>query len=337
MITNNPMSIPKKMLAIAFQHAGDANTLITDYYPTPLLKPGHVLIKVVAAGVNRPDIMQRQGHYPAPAGITSIFGLEVSGNVIAIAADVQTLNIGDPVCALVQGGGYAEYCLANAQLCLPIPDHIPLIDAAGLPETFFTVWSNLFDRAQLQKGETLLVHGGTSGIGTTAIQLAHAFNISVITTTSSAEKCHFCECLGATTAINYQTHDFVTVIETLTEGRGVNVILDIIGGDYFPRNIKCMAPDARLIQIAAQQHPKSEINLIPFLLKRLTLTGSTLRSRDDTFKAAIAHALVQKVWPLIAAGKIKPIISHQFSLSNAASAHTCMEKNDHIGKILLIP
>jgi NADPH2:quinone reductase len=331
------MSIPTEMLAVAFQHAGDANTLIADYYPTPSLKPGHVLIKVVAAGVNRPDIMQRQGLYPAPRGMTSIFGLEISGQVVALATDVKTLTLGDSVCALVSGGGYAEYCLANAQLCLPVPAHTSLIHAAGIPETFFTVWSNLFDRAQLQKGETLLVHGGTSGIGTTAIQLAHAFNISVITTTSSDEKCHFCESLGAMAAINYQTNDFVTAVKKLTQGRGVDVILDIIGGDYLPKNIKCMAPDARLIQLAVQQHPKSEINLIPFLLKRLTLTGSTLRARNDTFKATIAQALRQQVWPLIAAKKIKPIISHQFSLDDAPAAHSCMERNDHTGKILLIP
>lgn len=330
-------SIPQKMLAIAFQQAGNASTLVTHDFPTPSLKPGHVIIKVAAAGVNRPDIMQRQGRYPAPAGITSIFGLEVSGIVIAMAPDVKTLNIGDPVCALVQGGGYAQYCLANAQLCLPIPDHTSLIDAAGLPETFFTVWSNLFDRAKMKTGDSLLVHGGTSGIGTTAIQLAHALNISVIATTSSNEKCHFCESLGATATINYQTQNFVTEIEKLTKGRGVDIILDIIGGDYLPKNIKCMALDGRLVQIAAQQHPKSEINLIPFLVKRLTLTGSTLRARDDTFKAAIAHALTEKVWPLFTMAKLKPIISHQFSLSNASAAHICMENNDHIGKILLIP
>ncbi len=301
--------------------------------PTP--SANQVLIKVAAAGVNRPDVMQRKGLYPPPPGASDIPGLEVAGTIQALDVNIHRLNEGDRVCALVTGGGYAEYCLASAALCLPVPESLSFTQAAALPETFFTVWSNIFDRAQLQPGETLLVHGGASGIGTTAIQLAKAFNAKVIVTAGSKTKCEFCLQLGADAAINYKEQDFVDEIKRLTDNQGVDVILDMIGGDYFPRNLKCMADDARLVQIAIQNGPKAEINLLPVMLKRLTITGSTLRARDDAFKAAIASKLLEKVWPLLASGQIKPVIHSTFALTDAASAHQLMESSRHIGKIIL--
>ncbi len=301
--------------------------------PTP--SANQVLIKIEAAGVNRPDVMQRKGLYPPPPGASDIPGLEVAGTVVATGAAVNQLNPGDSVCALVTGGGYAEYCIASATLCLPVPEGLSFTQAAALPETFFTVWSNVFDRAQLQPGETLLVHGGSSGIGTTAIQLARAFGAKVIVTAGSEAKCQFCLELGADAAINYNTKDFVEEINRLTESKGVDVILDIIGDDYFPRNLKCMAYDARLVQIAIQNGPKAEINLLSIMLKRLSITGSTLRARDDNFKAGIAKKLHQKVWPLLASGKIKPIVHSTFALKDAALAHDLMESSQHIGKIIL--
>jgi len=303
--------------------------------PIPTPAAHQVLIQVAAAGVNRPDIMQRQGLYPAPQGTTDIPGLEISGTIIATGTAVSHLQPGDVICGLVTGGGYAEYCLATASQCLPIPEGLSLIQAAAIPETFFTVWSNIFDRAKLLPNETLLVHGGSSGIGTTAIQLAKAFDSKVIITAGSDAKCEFCLTLGADVVINYQKKDFVTEINRLTENQGVNVILDMVGGDYLPRNISCMANDARLVQIAIQHGAKTEINLLPFILKRLTLTGSTLRARDDVFKAQIAQKLHQKVWPLLTTGQITPVIHSTFSLNDAAKAHDLMESNQHIGKIIL--
>ena len=303
----------------------------------PIPAPGdfQVLIKIAAAGVNRPDIMQRKGLYPAPSGASDIPGLEVAGTVVATGATVSHLNSGDAVCALVTGGGYAEFCLASAAHCLPIPESWSMVQAAALPETFFTVWSNVFDRARLLPNETLLVHGGSSGIGTTAIQLARAFHAKVIITAGSEAKCQFCIALGADAAINYKEKDFVAEINRLTDSEGVDVILDMIGGDYFPRNLKCMATDARLVQIAIQNGPKAEINLLPVMLKRLTLTGSTLRARDDSFKADIAQKLLKHVWPLLRTGKIKPIIHSTFALNDATLAHELMESSRHIGKIIL--
>ncbi len=303
--------------------------------PIPTPAANQVLIKVKAAGVNRPDVMQRLGLYPPPPGASDIPGLEVAGIIQAMGDNVSRFKINDEVCALVTGGGYAEYCLASPALCLPIPNGLSFTEAAGLPETFFTVWSNIFDRAQLQPGETLLVHGGSSGIGTTAIQLAKAFNAKAIITAGSDTKCEFCLALGADAAINYKTHDFVEEIKRLTDSNGVNVILDMIGGDYFPRNLKCMTEEARLVQIAVQNGPKSDINLLPIMLKRLTITGSTLRARNDDFKAKIANQLYQKVWPLLESGLIKPIIHTTFPLSDATEAHQLMESNQHIGKIIL--
>ncbi len=294
-----------------------------------------VLIKVVAAGVNRPDVMQRLGLYPPPPLASDIPGLEVAGVICALGSAVSHLSLGDSVCALVTGGGYADYCLASATLCLPIPTYCSFIEAAGLPETFFTVWSTLFDRAGLLPDETVLIHGGSSGIGTTAIQLAKAFGAKVFVTAGSDEKCQFCLALGADAAINYRVQDFVAVIQQLTNAQGVDVILDMIGGDYLPRNIKCMAFDARLIHIALQRGVKADINLLPLLLKRITLTGSTLRARDDAFKAQIAAKLYQHVWPLVATGQIKPIIHSTFKLNEAALAHDLMESGRHIGKIIL--
>ncbi|MBL6985831.1 MAG: NAD(P)H-quinone oxidoreductase [Methylobacter sp.] len=301
--------------------------------PTP--SSNQVLIKVEAAGVNRPDVMQRKGLYPPPPGASDIPGLEVAGTVQALGDNIDHLNIGDKVCALVTGGGYAEYCLASAAHCLPIPEGLSFIQAAALPETFFTIWSNVFDRAKLQPGETLLVHGGSSGIGTTAIQLAKAFNAKVMVTAGSTDKCEFCLKLGADAAINYKKLDFVEEIKRLTSNRGVDVILDMIGGDYFPRNLKCMSDDARLVQIAIQNGAKTELNLLPVMLKRLTITGSTLRARDDNFKAAIAKQLLEKVWPLLASGSIEPVIHSTFALTDAALAHQLMESSRHIGKIIL--
>lgn len=329
------MQVPSTMLAIEIV----AGVLKLTERPVP--KPGlnQVLIKVAAAGVNRPDIMQRKGLYPATIGASDIPGLEISGIIVARGSctPLSPFNLGDSVCALVSGGGYAGYCLANVTHCLPIPNGLSLVEAAALPETFFTVWSNVFDRAQLQHGETLLVHGGSSGIGTTAIQLAKAFGAKVIITAGSKAKCERCLELGADAAINYKEHDFVLEIKRLTNNNGVDVILDMIGADYFSHNLHCMANDARLVQIGIQNGGKAEISLLPIMLKRLTITGSTLRARDDTFKAHIAEKLQQQVWPLLANGTIKPIIHARFTLNEASKAHELMESSLHIGKILLEP
>lgn len=325
------MPLPDQMLVIEI----DNGVLKPAKRAVPAPSANQVLIKVEAAGINRPDVMQCRGLYPPPPGASDIPGLEVAGTIQALGDNIDHLNIGDRVCALVTGGGYAEYCLASAALCLPVPEGLSFTQAAALPETFFTVWSNVFDRTQLQPGETLLVHGGTSGIGTTAIQLAKAFNARVIVTAGSKTKCEFCLQLGADAAINYKEQDFVDEIKQLTGNQGVDVILDMIGGDYFPRNLKCMADDARLVQIAVQMGSKSEINLLPVMLKRLTITGSTLRARDDEFKAAIASQLLEKVWLLLASGQIKPVIHSTFALTDAAKAHQLMESSQHIGKIIL--
>lgn len=303
--------------------------------PVPLVSDTHVLIKVSAAGINRPDIMQRKGLYPPPAGASDIPGLEISGTVVSTGSKVSRIQSGDQVCALVTGGGYAEYCIAEESLCLPLPGNYDFIQAAALPETFFTVWSNVFDRARLKQNETLLVHGGTSGIGTTAIQLAKAFGAHVLVTAGTQQKCNVCIELGADAAVNYKEQDFVTEILHLTDNQGVNVILDMIGGDYFPRNIKCLAFDGRLIQIAVQKGPKTDINLLPIMLKRLTISGSTLRGRDTAFKSEIARKLKNQVWPLLDSGKIKPVIDHTFPLEQASQAHQLMESSEHIGKIIL--
>jgi NADPH2:quinone reductase len=303
--------------------------------PIPKISETEVLIKVHAAGINRPDVMQRKGLYPPPPGASDIPGLEVSGKIIKLGKKVTHLNVGDHVCALVTGGGYAEYSLANAELCLPIPNGFNFIQAAALPETFFTVWSNVFDRAKIKPHENLLIHGGSSGIGTTAIQLVKAFGANVFITAGTKEKCDFCSKLGADVAINYKLQDFVTEIIHLTHDKGVDVILDMVGGDYFPRNLKCMGFDARLVQIAIQNGPKTEVNLLPIMLKRLTITGSTLRARNNAFKIDIAKQLLDKVWPLLESGDIKPVIHTIFPLEEAGKAHQLMESSEHMGKIIL--
>lgn len=326
---------PETMLVMEITAHGPPDVLQQARRPVPIPTGSEVLIEVAAAGVNRPDVMQRKGLYPPPPGASDIPGLEIAGRVVALGGDVAGLATGDAVCALVTGGGYAEYCLAPAELCLPVPEGLELIEAAALPETFFTVWSNVFQRGHLAAGESILVHGGSGGIGTTAIQLCKAFSARVITTAGSDEKCAFCRQLGADAAINYRTQDFVAVVDHWTEGHGVDLILDMIGGDYFPRNIKCLADDARLLQIGVQQGPKSVIDLLPVMLKRLTITGSTLRARSIDFKAKIAGDLLERVWPLLANRQIKPVIDRTLPLTQAAEAHALMESSGHIGKIIL--
>lgn len=294
-----------------------------------------VLIKVSAAGVNYPDIMQRKGLYPPPTGASPILGLEIAGVVVEIGASVTNLAVGDRVCALVTGGGYAQYCLASACVCLPIPQNLTFNQAAALPETFFTVWSNLFDRAQLVTGETVLIHGGSGGIGTTAIQMAKAFGVKVFVTAGSDEKCRVCAELGASVTINYHENDFSQVVLEATQNRGVDVILDIIGAAYFAQNMRSLAFDGRLVHIALQQGLKTELNLLPVMLKRLTITGSTLRAREDQFKANIAKKLYHYVWPMLEEGKIKPIIHAILPLKEAYYAHELIESRAHIGKIVL--
>lgn len=325
------MQIPNIMCAIEVQ----SGKLVPVERAVPVPKTGQVLIKVMTAGVNRPDVMQRMGLYPPPPGASDILGLEVAGIVVARGDNSGNLAIGNKVCALVTGGGYAEYCLASASLCLPIPENLSFIEAAGIPETFFTVWSNVFDRGHLQQGETLLVHGGSSGIGTATILLAKAFDAKVFATAGSLTKCQFCLDLGADAAINYKSQDFVSEIANITDNKGINLLLDMIGGDYFPRNLQCLGLEGRLVQIAVQQNPKSDINLWTVMKKRLTITGSTLRVRDDTFKADVASKLLKNVWPLFASERIKPIIHSTFALSDAALAHELMESSLHMGKIIL--
>jgi putative PIG3 family NAD(P)H quinone oxidoreductase len=294
-----------------------------------------VLIKVAAAGVNYPDIMQRKGLYPAPVSASPILGLEIAGTVVELGESVTHLTVGERVCALVTGGGYAQYCLASASLCLPIPQNVSFIEAAALPETFFTVWSNLFDRGQLTAGETVLIHGGSGGIGTTAIQMAKAFGVNVFVTAGTDEKCQRCLELGASVAINYNQNDFSQVVLDATQNRGVDVILDIIGAAYFEQNMRSLAFDGRLVHIALQQGLKTELNLLPVMLKRLTITGSTLRARDDSFKASIAAKLYKYVWPMLEDGRIKPVIYAVLPLKEAYRAHELMENRAHIGKIVL--
>ena len=332
-------AVPTTMTAIEIRQPGGPEVLVPTSRPVPEPGPGEVLIRVVAAGVNRPDVLQRQGGYAPPPGASDIPGLEVAGEVVALGAapgdSADEHHIGDRVMALVAGGGYAEYCAAPAAQCLSIPKGLDMIEAAAMPETYFTVWSNVFDRGRLKAGESILIHGGSSGIGTTAIQLARAFGARVFATAGSAEKCAACEKLGAERAINYRDEDFVTVVRDATEGAGVDVILDMVGGDYIGRNIKALAPDGRLCQIAFLGGSKVELNFMPVMLKRLTLTGSTLRPRPVAFKAAIARSLAEKVWPLVEKGDVKPIIHKTLPLAEAAEAHQLMESSAHIGKIVL--
>jgi len=301
----------------------------------PVLRDGEVLVKVAAAGVNRPDIIQRRGFYDPPHGVSDLPGLEIAGIIVQTAGDVHHWRVGDEVCALVAGGGYAEYCTVPAPQLLPKPRRLSMIEAAAIPETFFTVWTNVFERGSLKAGETFLVHGGGSGIGTVAIQMAKLMGARVFTTAGSDEKCRACEELGAERAINYQTEDYVAVIKEITQGQGVDVILDMVGGEYLARNIEAMAVDGRHVSIAFLAGHKMEINFMPVMLKRLTLTGSTLRARPIAEKGRIAAALKEKIWPEIEAGRIRPQIFKTFPLAEAAEAHRLLESSIHVGKIVL--
>ncbi|MDZ4380250.1 MAG: NAD(P)H-quinone oxidoreductase [Parvibaculum sp.] len=326
--------LPKLMKSIAIREPGGPDVLVPAEIETPTPGHGEILIRVAAAGINRPDTIQRMGLYPPPPGAPATPGLEVAGEVVAAGAGVTRWQVGDKVCALVGGGGYAEYCLAHESHALPVPKGFSMVEAAALPETFFTVWTNVFERGALKPGETFLIHGGTSGIGTTAIQLASIFGSTVIATAGSAEKCRACETLGAH-AVNYREQDFVEEVKRLTGGRGADVILDMVGGDYIQRNIQAAATDGRIVSIAFLNGSTAEVNFMPVMLKRLTLTGSTLRPRGIEEKAALAAALEAKVWPLLDAGRVKPLIDKVFPLEQAADAHTLMEKSSHIGKIVL--
>lgn len=326
-------SLPQEMTAIEIVEPGEPEVLRPTKRPLPEPGEGYVLIKVAAAGINRPDVLQRRGGYPPPPGASDIPGLEIAGEVVACGPAVRQLSPGDQVCALVSGGGYAEYCVAPEAQCLPFPDGLTAVEAAGLPETFFTVWSNVFDRAGLQAGETFLVHGGSSGIGTTAIQLAKAFGARVLTTAGTAEKCRICEELGAEKAFNYREEDWFSGAKELTGG--ADVILDMVGGPYIAKDINLLRPDGRLVFIAFLGGSKIEIDFLKVMVKRLTITGSTLRPRDIGFKAAIAANLEARVWPLISAGRIRPLVHKTFPLDQAAAAHALMESSAHVGKIVL--
>lgn len=327
-------TVPATMTAIAIAGKGGPEVLCSETIAVPQPGPGQLLVKVAAAGVNRPDVMQRLGLYPAPKGHSQIPGLEIAGTVVASGEGTHRFMTGHTVMALVNGGGYAQYCVADETVCLPIPAGLDMVEAAAIPEGFFTVWHNVFERGGLKEGEWFLMHGGTSGIGVVAIQLARAFGAKVITTVGSADKCAACLKIGATRAVDYTREDFVEVVKAETEGRGVNVILDIVGGDYVERNIRSLAEDGRLVNIAFQKGSKVTIDLIRVMLKRLTLTGSTLRIRSEDVKARIARAVEDKALPLIADGQVKILVDSTFPLSEAAKAHERMDQS-HIGKIVI--
>jgi len=314
---------------------GGADVLKPADGPTPKPQAGEVLVEVHYAGVNRPDVLQRSGSYPPPPGASPLLGLEVAGRVCAVGPEVTQWKVGDMICALTPGGGYAEYCTVPAPHCLPIPKGLSLAEAAALPENFYTVWTNVFDRGRLKAGETFLVHGGSSGIGLTAIQLAKAFGATVYTTVGNAEKVKFCSNIGADAAINYREQDFVAEIARLTDKKGVNLILDMVGGPYIEKNLKSLALEGRLVQIAFLQPSKVELDFLPIMIKRITFTGSTLRPRTVAQKAAIAQDLLKHVWPLLESGKVKPVIHATFPLNDAKLAHELMESSKHIGKIML--
>ncbi|AHG22013.1 zinc-binding dehydrogenase [Chania multitudinisentens RB-25] len=327
--------LPNTMQAIEISQSGDPDVLTLTERPIPLLAQGEILVKVIAAGVNRPDILQRRGQYAPPPGISDIPGLEIAGEVVALGVGVQRYALGDRVCALVAGGGYAQYCKVHETNALPVPEGLSMVEAAAIPETFFTVWVNVFQRAHLQAGETVLIHGGTSGIGTVATMLAKAFCAHVITTVGSEDKRQASLALGADTAINYRTEDFVEQTKRATHDKGADVIVDLIAGDYVAKNYQAAAMDGRIVQIGTQNGVVKELNLMPLLLKRLTHCGSTLRARSIEDKAQIAAELELKVWPLLKNGTLKPEIFKTFPLEHAAQAHTLMESSTHIGKIVL--
>ena len=330
------IAVPAEMTAIEITTPGPPEVLRPTRRPTPRPQDGEVLIRVAAAGVNRPDLMQRKGHYAPPPGVSDVPGLEVAGTIVELGPGVAGLALGDEVCALVAGGGYAEYCAAPSPQCLEVPAGSSLVEAAALPETFFTVWHNVFERGRLTAGQSILIHGGASGIGTTAIQLGRAFGARVFTTAGTAAKCAACAALGADRAVDYHLEDFVAVVLDATEGRGVDVILDMVGGDYTPRNLECLAVEGRLVQIAFLHGPKTELNLLPVLQKRLTITGSTLRPRPVADKGAIAAALLREVWPLLARGAVRPVIHATFPLAEAWRAHRALEEGAHVGKLVLV-
>lgn len=325
------------MQAIAIPSPGGPDALVPEERPVPRPGPGELLVAVQAAGVNRPDVLQRQGGYPPPPGASDIPGLEIAGTVAALGANVTRFAPGDAVCALVPGGGYAEYAVVHETNALPVPRGLSMVEAAGIPETFFTVWHNVFQRGRLAAGEKFLVHGGTSGIGVAAIQLARAFGATVYATAGSAEKCDFCRKLGAARAIDYRTEDFVGVIKAATAGHGADLILDMVGGDYADRNYQAAAMDGRIVQIATLHGGGAEVDLRRLMTKRLTHTGSTLRARDVAFKAVIAAELHEKVWPLLESGEVRVVVDSTFPLAEAAAAHRRMESSAHIGKIVLEP
>jgi NADPH2:quinone reductase len=327
--------LPDRMRAIDPEQAGGPEVLRVVDRAVPRPGDGEVLVRVAAAGVNRPDVMQRLGRYPPPPGAPSIPGLEIAGTIVAVGSGIDASLIGQPVCALVSGGGYAEYAVAPFGQCLPVPGILSMVEAAALPETLFTVWTNLFERAYAVEGDTVLVHGGTSGIGTMAILLGRIFGLTVIVTVGSDEKAAAALALGAAHAINYRTADFVAEVARITDGRGVQAVLDMIGGDYLPRNVACLAVDGRHVSIAVQRGARAEIAIADIMLRRLTLTGSTLRGRSVEFKSLVAGELSRTVWPHVRAGRLKPVIDRIFPLEEASAAHARMEAGDHIGKIVL--
>ena len=329
-------SLPTTMRCIEISAPGGPEVLRLGERATPKAGPEEVLIRVMASGINRADLLQRQGHYPPPPGASDILGMEAAGVIAAVGENVGEFRMGDRVCALLAGGGYAEFCVAPTPQCLPIPARLDFIQAAALPEACFTVWTNVFERGRLSRGETLLIHGGSSGIGTTAIQLARVRGSRVVVTVSSAEKANACQRLGAEKTINYRTDDFVVALNTFTGGRGADVILDMVGGDYLKRNLEALAVDGRLVEIAVQRGSTGEVDLLKIMQRRLTLTGSTLRSRSIEEKAIIARALRREVWPLLESGEIAPVIHRTFPLANADDAHRLMETGSHIGKIVLV-
>ncbi len=322
------------MRVIAIASPGGPDVLQVEQRPVPTPGPGELLVKVAAAGVNRPDVLQRMGLYPPPLGASDIPGLEIAGTVVT-AGEGATHHIGTRVCALVAGGGYAEYCIAPAGTCLPVPEVLRMTDAAALPETLFTVWVNLFERGYAADGDTVLVHGGTSGIGTMAIALGNLFGLSVIVTCGSDEKCAAARTLGASLAINYKSQDFVAVVKEATQGKGVAVVLDMVGGDYVARNLACLADDGRHVSIAFQRGATAEVSIPDVMRRRLILTGSTLRPRNLAFKTMVADELAQTVWPYVEGNRLKPVIDSTFPLADAAKAHARMESGDHVGKIVL--
>ena len=330
-----PELMPDLMNAIAIAAPGGPEVLQPCRLPVPRPSAGQVLIKVAYAGVNRPDVIQRQGLYPPPPGASPLPGLEVAGEIVALGAGVEIALIGQQVCALVAGGGYADYCLAQADHCLPVPPELPLAEAAAIPETLFTVWHNLFERGWVREGESVLVHGGTSGIGSMAILLGKHFGLTTIVTCGSGDKCQAALAIGADHAIDYKTQDYVAEVARITDGKGVEVVLDMVAGSYVARNLKCLAEDGRHVTIALQGGAKAEINMGVVMTRRLTLTGSTLRPRSNEFKALVAQEIAQYVWPLVEVGLLRPVMDKVFPLAEAAAAHARMEAGAHIGKIVL--